>query len=87
MEFQDPFKEHVEDQKFALIYDDPALRDTVRKDEELDADKDVFTVIAHDWSLKGVLDEWPKDLNSWKDKGWKESTRWKFLENFEQACA
>ena len=87
LELQDPFKGQSGDDKFAIVYDEPALRDTVRKDEELDADKDVFTIIAHDWSLKGVIDEWPESLNSWKDKGWKENTRWKFLEDFEGAVA
>lgn len=83
LEFQDPFKGMVEDQKFAIIYDDPLLRDTVTKDEELDASEDVFTLIAHDWSLKGTINEWPATLNEWKEKGWKDNTRWKFLEDFE----
>lgn len=87
LELQDPFKGQGSDNKFAIVYDEPALRDTVRKDEELDADKDVFTIIAHDWSLKGIIDEWPESLNSWKGKTWKESTRWKFLEDFEKAVA
>ena len=56
LEVQDPLKGQV-DEKFALIWDEPALRDTIQKDEELDADKDTFTIIAHDWSLKGVVDE------------------------------
>ena len=87
LEFHDPWKDQVEDKKFAIVYDEPDLRETVRKDEELDADQDIFTLIAHDWTLKGVIDEWPKSLNSWKEKGWKESTRWKFLEDFEQAVS
>ena len=75
------FQEWGSDKRYGLIYDEPALRDIVRKGEELDASADVFTVCAHDWSLKGVIDEWPKPLNSWKEKGWKDSTRWKFLED------
>ena len=67
LELQNPWKGQVEDKRFGLVYEDPALRDTVRKDEELDAYKDVFTTIAHGWSLKDVLQEWPKDLNSWKE--------------------
>lgn len=86
LEMKDPFKGQVEDEKFGLIVDEAAFRDTIRKDEELDADKDVFTIIAHDWFLKGTLDEWPRDLNSWKEKGLKELTMWKFLEDFEGAC-
>jgi hypothetical protein len=87
LEFQDPFKGLVEMQKFSIIYDDPALRDTVVKDEELDANDDVFTLIAHDWSLKGVINEWPESLNGWREKGWKQGTRWKFLEDFGQAVS
>lgn len=86
LEFQDPYAQTVEDRKFGLIVDEPALRETVKKDERLDANEDVFTIIAHDWSLKGILDEWPQDLNSWKEKGWKESTRWNFLRDFQEAC-
>lgn len=86
LEIQDPYYEGDGAIKLSLIYDEPALRDTVRKDEELDADEDIFTLIAHDWSLKGIIDEWPKNLNSWKERKWKEKTRWKFLEDFEEAC-
>lgn len=85
LEFQDPFKGLVEEQKFSIIYDDPTLRETVVKDEELDASRDVFTLIAHDWSLKGVISEWPETLNNWREKGWKQGTRWKFLEDFGEA--
>ena len=85
LEFKDAFKGWGNDQRFALIVDDPALRDTIVKDEELDAREDVFTIIAHDWTLKGIINEWPASLNEWKEKGWKENTRWKFLEDFEGA--
>ena len=82
LEWQDPWKQYTEP-KFSLIYDEPALRDTVRKDEELDASKDIFTFIAHDPVLKGVVNEFPKPLNEWREKGWKESSHWKFLSIFE----
>ena len=84
LEWQDPWADQ-HDPKFGLIHDEKALRDTVRKDEELDANRDIFTFIAHDMSLKGVVDEYPKTLNEWKEKGWKESSRWKFLEDFDNA--
>lgn len=82
LEWQDVFKGQSEPE-FSLIYDEPALRDTVRKDEELDANKDIFTFIAHDWSLKGKVDEFPKTLNEWREKGWKEEHHWAFLGAFE----
>lgn len=84
LEWQDPWAEFVEP-KFGLIYNEKDLRETVRKDEELDANRDIFTFIAHDWSLKGVVDEFPKSLNGWKNKGWKETTRWLYLRDFQAA--
>lgn len=74
------------ERKYAGMYDNIALRDSVRKTEELDADADVFTVMAHDWTLKGVIPEWPESLNGWKERQWKQSTRWKFLADFQEAC-
>ena len=85
LEFQGSFKDWGSEKKFGLIVDEPALRNTIRKDEDLDANENVFTIIAHDWSLKGVINEWPKTLNAWKEEGWKDGTRWKFLEDFEKA--
>jgi hypothetical protein len=82
LEWQDAFKGQVHDPKFGLIIDEDQLRDTVRKDEELDANNDILTIAAHDWTVKGIIDEYPKSLNAWKEKGWKESSQWKFLEDF-----
>lgn len=65
-----------------MIYDESDLRDTIRKIEEVDANTDVFTLLAHDWSLVDVIDLFPKEITEWKRKGWKDSTRWKFLEEF-----
>jgi hypothetical protein len=46
-----------------------ALRDTIRRVEQVDAASDIFTLLAHDWSLKGLIDEFPGNLNAWKEKG------------------
>ncbi|TKA65628.1 hypothetical protein B0A55_10556 [Friedmanniomyces simplex] len=75
------------ERKYAGIYDMPALKDSIEKTEQLDSSKVVFTVMAHDWSLKGVIDEWPKSLNAWIERHWKESSRWHFLKDFAGACA
>lgn len=85
LEHHDPFASAQGDKRYALVYDEPALRDSVRKDEELDAHDNVFTLIAHDWTLKGVIPEWPQALNGWREEGWKEATRWKFLEDFAES--
>ena len=58
------------------------MRDTIRKVEVVDFDEDVLTVLAHDWSLKGLIEEFPAELNGWKEKGWREKGRWKFLADF-----
>lgn len=83
LEFQEPPGYHKGDPKYAIVYDEPALRDTIRKIEEVDAYEDVFTVLAHDWTLYGVIEEFPESLNQWKEKGWKQETTWKFLKDFE----
>ncbi|KAJ3012767.1 hypothetical protein HKX48_006095 [Thoreauomyces humboldtii] len=49
--------------------------------QDFDADENVFVVIAHDASLLGVVDFWPLSANTWKEKGWKEKTRWLFLKD------
>jgi glyoxylase-like metal-dependent hydrolase (beta-lactamase superfamily II) len=79
----DPFAGSYADPKFALIYDDEALRNTLEKDIELDACEEVFVLLAHDWSLKGRIPEWPRELNGWARNGWKEEWRWTFLDDFE----
>jgi hypothetical protein len=82
LEFQEPPGYHVGEQKYAVVYDERALRDTIRMVEQVDAATDVLTILAHDWSLKGLLDEFPANLNGWKEKGWKEQSRWMFLADF-----
>lgn len=85
LEHHDPFPDIQSDKRYSLLHDEPALRNTVRKGEELDAHPNVVTLIAHDWTLKGILPEWPQDLNGWREAQWKETTRWKFLEDFADA--
>jgi hypothetical protein len=75
----------VDEQKYALVSDEGALRDTIRKVQQVDAASGIFTLLAHDWSLKGLIDEFPSNLNGWKEKGWKEESRWKFLADFQGA--
>ncbi|KAK7022881.1 hypothetical protein VNI00_016868 [Paramarasmius palmivorus] len=48
---------------------------------ELDADPNILVAIAHDVALLGVVDLFPKTLNAWKEKGWKEQVMWRFLED------
>ncbi|EEB99743.1 hypothetical protein MPER_00503, partial [Moniliophthora perniciosa FA553] len=46
----------------------------------LEADPDVFLMIAHDVTLLSVVDMFPLTLDAWKEKGWKEKLVWQFLE-------
>lgn len=48
-----------------------------------DAQENVFSLIAHDLSLMDVLEFYPKTLNDWKQKGWKEQSHWRFLRDFK----
>ncbi|KPI35338.1 uncharacterized protein AB675_9964 [Cyphellophora attinorum] len=49
---------------------------------ELDAYDSIFPVIAHDNSLMGVVDLYPKPANNWKAKRWKSRSIWTFLGYF-----
>ncbi|KAK3116737.1 hypothetical protein LTR53_002570 [Teratosphaeriaceae sp. CCFEE 6253] len=75
------------ERRYAGIYDAAALKRSIEQTEKLDGHRDVFTLMAHDWSLKGVIEEWPASLNAWRERGWKESSRWSFLRVFEDACS
>ncbi|RDW59679.1 hypothetical protein BP6252_12766 [Coleophoma cylindrospora] len=50
---------------------------------EFDADPDMFLCLAHDSALMEVLpllnDKPDIDVNNWKDAGYKDMTRWRFL--------
>ncbi|KAI3616870.1 metallo-beta-lactamase superfamily protein [Moniliophthora roreri] len=45
----------------------------------LDADPDVFVMLAHDPTPLMVIDMFPSTLDAWKAKGWKEQVVWEFL--------
>ncbi|KAI4112409.1 MAG: hypothetical protein LQ345_006438 [Seirophora villosa] len=57
-------------------------RETLRKISELDARDDVFVILAHDTSLEGQIDLYPRSINGWMEKGWKARTRWLFCKDF-----
>ncbi|KAI4102745.1 MAG: hypothetical protein LQ339_004484 [Xanthoria mediterranea] len=62
-------------------YIDPVVaQQSVNRLEEFDADDNVFVCVAHDGGLVPVVDWFPDGtLNDWKAKGWKEKSRWGFL--------
>lgn len=59
--------------------------ETLRKLKTFDARDDVFVIIAHDISLLDLVDFYPSNLNSWRQQGWAESGRWRFLRDFKDA--
>lgn len=62
-------------------YVDPVVaQKSVDRLEEFDADENVFVCVAHDGGLVPVCDWFPNGtLNDWKVKGWKEKSKWGFL--------
>lgn len=60
-------------------------QDTLEKLQALDARRDVFVLLSHDTSLMKDIDLFPRDITHWKEKDWKEKTRWLFLSD-ELAC-
>ena len=60
--------------------DPPTAQKSVNSLEEFDADENVFVCVAHDGGLLPVVDFFPKGtINDWKRKGWKERSKWGFL--------
>lgn len=59
------------------------MRQTVKKVAALDAEPDVFVLLAHDHWLLDVVDLFPRSVNDWKAQGWKERSKWRFLLDFE----
>lgn len=57
--------------------------ESVEKLLPFDALENVFSVIAHDLSLKDIVEFYPKTLDCWKQKGWKEQGHWRFLRDFD----
>lgn len=67
-------------------YIDPdEANESVLKMQNFDADENVFICLAHDPTLFNVLPLFNnegvdgKGLNEWKERGWKEKSRWGFL--------
>ncbi|EXJ76460.1 uncharacterized protein A1O5_00968 [Cladophialophora psammophila CBS 110553] len=61
-----------------------ALR-TIAHAQEADGQDNVFFIAAHDDTIEGVVDIYPKQANDWKARGWREKTLWTFLRDFRGA--
>lgn len=63
----------------------PAMREarkTIEAIQELDAQSNIFVVLAHDASLVGEVEMFPAAINGWVQSGVKERTRWGFVSDF-----
>ena len=58
------------------------MQRTVEKVAVLDADPDVFVVLAHDAWVLGVVEVFPRTANGGRDEGGGEGGRWGFLRDF-----
>jgi glyoxylase-like metal-dependent hydrolase (beta-lactamase superfamily II) len=56
---------------------------SIAKLQEFDASSNVLVVCAHDRTLEGVVDVFPKTANGWRERGWKEEARWAFLGDWD----
>ena len=53
--------------------------------QEFDAQENVLLLVAHDESVLGVLDFYPKPVNDWFEKDVAKKVKWNFLGDFEGA--
>jgi hypothetical protein len=58
---------------------------TIKKVQHFDVRQDIFVIFAHDGSLKGIVDLFPKSANNWQEKGWARDGKWAFLKDFGEA--
>lgn len=63
---------------------DEAIR-SIEKIQEADVAENVMVALAHDRSLLGVVDFFPKTMNGFLKNGWNHQTRWRFLKDFAGA--
>lgn len=64
-------------------HDAAAAKESIVKMMDADAHDCIFPVMAHDMTLGGTIELYPRRANEWMSKGWKDKTRWRFLESFD----
>ncbi|ETS84345.1 hypothetical protein PFICI_02370 [Pestalotiopsis fici W106-1] len=70
----------------AYTHDVQASRKTISNVQDTDSGDDILVILAHDDSVRNIVDFFPKPLNDWKSKGWGVVSRWAFLKDLESAC-
>ncbi|KAI0148858.1 beta-lactamase-like protein [Xylariaceae sp. FL1272] len=73
---------------FDPLYVDDVARSiqTIKDTQSADAQSNVFFIFAHDMSIEGIVDFFPKSVNEWQAKGWREKAMWKFLADLTPAA-
>ncbi|OAA60223.1 Beta-lactamase-like protein [Niveomyces insectorum RCEF 264] len=71
----------------AIGADIPLAIKTIQDAQLTDAQENVYFIFAHDRSIRGVVDLYPKSANDWLKNGWREKTLWSFLVDFNNALA
>ena len=66
-------------------YNVAEARDSVEHMSDFEAHENVLVMIAHDSTMLGVVEFYPRSANDWMKKGWKEKGLWKFLGDFHEA--
>ncbi|KAI4598544.1 hypothetical protein KJ359_002955 [Pestalotiopsis sp. 9143b] len=69
----------------SVHHDVPEMVETIRKLQECDAHDNVLVAAAHDTSLLGVADFFPRRANGFAAQGWVRRARWAFLKDFAEA--
>ncbi|KAJ6257339.1 Cytochrome P450 monooxygenase andK [Drechslerella dactyloides] len=69
----------------SVAVDSARAQDVVCKIQAFDADEDILVLNAHEWNYYDVLELFPRRANGWKEKGWKDRARWRFLRELQGA--
>ncbi|OOF91853.1 hypothetical protein ASPCADRAFT_210777 [Aspergillus carbonarius ITEM 5010] len=67
----------------SLAHDLAEAQRSIHHLQELDALENIFVAFAHDTCLDGVIETFPVRANGWKEAGWREKSRWRFLGDWE----
>lgn len=65
----------------AYDHDVKVARKNINKVQDTDSGENVLVIIAHDNSIKDIVDFFPLSINEWKAKGWGACLRWAFLKD------
>ncbi|KAJ5825942.1 hypothetical protein N7474_003080 [Penicillium riverlandense] len=69
----------------AMGLDIPEAIQSIRKAQKADAEDTVLFIYAHDTTVRGAVELFPKKANDWQNRGCREKMFWAFLGDFEEA--